>query len=658
MKQRFIIWLKNGLLLSIFALLLSGCGGEDSSETGVGSEAGLNVSMSVNGVVTNTLSSTQQATIYLKALSETFVPLTGVLITLELEEEGLVSLDKSSVVTDSSGLASFNLIPSTSFDGTSASGTVVIIPEDSALDELGIQRINFTVTQVDSAQSQQNSPYQANFSLQADVYNPEALNCTEPTVNLTAILTKDDGTRLQEIKTIKFMAEDGAIDEACTTSNGECSVEWTCNGDQIVPTDHRVTVMAYVSGSENFKDKNANGLYESSDGEPFDNRGSSGLRAIYINTTGNSNQRRLFTVNEVFDEPFVDTNNNGIFDEPFVDANTNGQYDFGENFTDYNQNGLRDGALTVSENQFIDLNGDTIYQGSGYAASESFQDISPANNTYGLGEPFFDRQDIFSPNSGLYDAAYVNDTDGDGIADTNYTSPVDNSVISAPNGVVRGEAFTDVNADGVFNGPGFEDLSEPFLDKNEDGIYQEADESYIDTDGNGAYSQRNGRYDGVNCAENDSLCGSDSVMIRRSIVLVRSSSNANVIVTVSEQNNSNCAVGDILYSNRTNQTGCGLTTPAIGNGGYLRARVYVSDTAGQTMPNETSVNVEADIGEIQGGGEYEFENSSNDAGQYSMIQINDDDSAETNPVVPGELTVTVETSAGSTTSVTIPYSLD
>lgn len=58
------------------------------------------------------------------------------------------------------------------------------------------------------------------------------------------------------------------------------------------------------------------------------------------------------------------------------------------------------------------------------------------------------------------------------------------------------EAFTDVNNNGAYDSSEpFDDLTEPFVDTNDDGTWQ-SEERYIDTNGNGTWDGKNGQWDG------------------------------------------------------------------------------------------------------------------------------------------------------------------
>lgn len=66
--------------------------------------------------------------------------------------------------------------------------------------------------------------------------------------------------------TVNFATEAGRISPSCEISGGECTVTW--NSQLPVAGDGRVTVVAWMTGTESFKDLNANGLFD--DGDLFD----------------------------------------------------------------------------------------------------------------------------------------------------------------------------------------------------------------------------------------------------------------------------------------------------------------------------------------------------------------------------------------------------
>jgi hypothetical protein len=72
----------------------------------------------------------------------------------------------------------------------------------------------------------------------------------------------NDKTVLDGIS-INFAAEGGRVEESCAIESGSCSVTW--NSQNPMPTDGRITIVAWMTGAESFKDLNANGLYDDGD---------------------------------------------------------------------------------------------------------------------------------------------------------------------------------------------------------------------------------------------------------------------------------------------------------------------------------------------------------------------------------------------------------
>ncbi len=117
------------------------------------------------------------------------------------------------------------------------------------------------------------------------------------------------------------MTDGGHIQGSCTTplatpGDGACQVIWTSANPRPQPSDDtppikapgRAKILATAIGEESFTDVNACGLWQT--GDPFDNLG-----------------------------------------EPYRDDNENGQYDSGEYFLDYNQ----DGKWNAGSGSFIGI---------------------------------------------------------------------------------------------------------------------------------------------------------------------------------------------------------------------------------------------------------------------------------------------------------------
>lgn len=96
---------------------------------------------------------------------------------------------------------------------------------------------------------------------------------------------------------VVFMAEGGQIQDSCITKGGECQVTWKASNP--LPSNGRVTIMAFAIGEESFKDFDADGYKDPQ--EPWTDIG----------------------------EAFVDENEDGVWNqgEPYRDFNGNGRYD-------------------------------------------------------------------------------------------------------------------------------------------------------------------------------------------------------------------------------------------------------------------------------------------------------------------------------------------
>ncbi len=289
--------------------------------------------------------------------------------------------------------------------------------------------------------------------------------------------------------------------------------------------------------------------------------------------------------NEADGEPFADLGN-GIYDEPFVDSN--GSRLFDEPFVDSNT----DGGYNFGES-FVDYNRNGRYDGGG---------DNPAGET--------DYQDRNS--NGIYDGS---------------------------GRIALGDDFTDLNGDDQFAAPGFVDLSEAYVDENEN-RQRDIGEPYLDFDLNGEFSQRDGQYNGILCRHN-SICSSFSTLhVRRSAILIMSSSQAYIVVQ-------DIATGVIYGSNNPSVA---ATSTINSVGGSINLRVVVTDTAGQTMPMGTTIVSTVDVGEITGTGDFSVPDTTT-TGQVLNIGISDDD---TTVIDNGFLSISVATPKETETVISIP----
>lgn len=112
------------------------------------------------------------------------------------------------------------------------------------------------------------------------------------------------------------------------------------------------------------------------------------------------------------------------------------------------------------------------------------------------------------------------------------------------------ETFFDANGNGMYDSDEFfKDLPEPFLDFNEDGLYNpvqtpcdpatdgltcalSAGETFTDTNQNGVWDPANGKYDGSACPLGATYCTRSPVHVRDKGVIVMSSSASNQYVAL------------------------------------------------------------------------------------------------------------------------------
>lgn len=145
------------------------------------------------------------------------------------------------------------------------------------------------------------------------------------------------------------------------------------------------------------------------------------------------------------------------------------------------------------------------------------------------------------------------------------------------------ESFTDTNYNGKYDEgePSFDDLSEAFLDENEDGIWQDS-ERVVDiiqpgaTERNGTFDDADGIYNGTLCnSDSSSVCTKTKVTVRDSLVLSMSGPSA--------------IIGS--YSDESCETPSTVASPK--NGAYV-IYIKISDQSGNSMPKGTKIKIAGD----------------------------------------------------------------
>ena len=186
------------------------------------------------------------------------------------------------------------------------------------------------------------------------------------------------------------------------------------------------------------------------------------------------------------------------------------------------------------------------------------------------------------------------------------------------------ESFTDLNGDGIFNHltESFIDMPDPWLDVNEDGIYDNS-EPFTDTYHTGSYSFADGCFNGVlrDYAISDSCYSSPPyIYVRRSLTIVFSSSTAQITV-----NNGN------------------PITLVCGSGTLVTIPVLVTDENTNIMPVGTTISIATTAGSIISPTSFTVGNGSPmNPGHYNVVMQANESSTCGSPTT-GLFTVTVTT---------------
>ncbi|QFU22286.1 hypothetical protein FM038_009025 [Shewanella eurypsychrophilus] len=380
----------NGIATSTY--LAQGCVGED--QINVTADAG-GISLSAVGII-NVLQADVGSIVFVSAEPENI----GILGTGGIES----SIVKFKVLDKNSNpVSNQNVL----FELNTGIGGVAISPVEATTNNEGIVqtvvttgtvatsvRVTATVdddsTPAISSQSKQliistGIPDQDSFSLSAEVLNAEGWNRDGTEVMVTARMADSFNNPVPDGTTVSFTTEGGAIEDACQTVNGACSVKWTsqlarpvgeqlidetgiqirnpradleCNVLKVNNTDSgvcvtnddtqtriygnfygqqyggRATITATAIGEESFPDLNGNGRFDASEMSEF--------------LTGRDVTGESFDLNDAFNDYNEDTVFNPQPDgqlighvggalEELVDFNSNGVFDL--------KDGLYNGVL-------------------------------------------------------------------------------------------------------------------------------------------------------------------------------------------------------------------------------------------------------------------------------------------------------------------------
>jgi hypothetical protein len=228
-------------------------------------------------------------------------------------------------------------------------------------------------------------PDQDSFSLSAEFLNAEGWNRDGTVVKVTARLADAFNNPVPNGTTVSFTTEGGAIEDACQTLNGACSVNWTSQ-------------LARPEGAT---------LLDSSGKQILNPRADRTLDAalgLYGNVYGQRyGGRATITATAIGEESFPDLNGNGRFDASELNAFLNDkdvsgrEFDLADAFNDYNEDGLfnpqqNGGQIGGNLEELIDFNTNGVFD----AADTKYNGVLCASTAHtGCADGISDSKSIF-----------------------------------------------------------------------------------------------------------------------------------------------------------------------------------------------------------------------------------------------------------------------
>ncbi len=207
------------------------------------------------------------------------------------------------------------------------------------------------------------------------------------------------------------------------------------------------------------------------------------------------------------------------------------------------------------------------------------------------------------------------------------------------------EGFVNNDANYLFSSntewtPANDDLGEAFLnvdDTENPVVYTPGVDTYLDFNGNGVYTAKNGKYDGILCDTSISgLCNKQTVHVRGSQTITFSGSFAE---------------GTIISPASLNLGGCG---------GTQAVTLTIRDVNNNPLPAGTSVVVTADNGTITSGGSFSIQDTTAVGGTIHIVGIKGDGTVDAttglckDTTLSGSLSVKITTPNGNITEASIP----
>ncbi len=183
---------------------------------------------------------------------------------------------------------------------------------------------------------------------------------------------------------------------------------------------------------------------------------------------------------------------------------------------------------------------------------------------------------------------------------------------------------------------GFVDMQEAWRDDNENSQRDPEETKFFDVNGDGLHSAADGKFNGPQCTGSKCDANAKKATLRKALVLIMARAHQpNYVLSNTSQST--------IYADNT---GTSNTIPSIADGNSLPLRFRFADSAMQTMPLGTIVNVTLDGGELQGTTSVEVGNTN--ASGFSAL-----DFTINNPVGgdPEQATLTISISTPDTAAI-------
>ncbi|PIW62826.1 hypothetical protein [Shewanella sp. CG12_big_fil_rev_8_21_14_0_65_47_15] len=273
-----------------------------------------------------------------KVLDTNSNPVSNQLVNFSLNTTtGGIELDPLSATTNSQGIV--QTVVKTGTVATSVRVTGTIAGSSPVISSQSSQLIVST-----------GIPDQDSFSLSASILNAEGWDVDGTKVTVTARLADAFNNPVPDGTTVSFTTEGGAIEDACQTVKGTCSVIWTSQlarpeGELLIDETGalirnpiaalapnlgnfygqkyggRATITATAIGEESFPDLNGNGRFDSTEVTAFLNQKDVSGKPFDLNDAFNDyNEDGVFNPQQSGGqiggelEELIDFNSNGIFD--------------------------------------------------------------------------------------------------------------------------------------------------------------------------------------------------------------------------------------------------------------------------------------------------------------------------------------------------------